>query len=121
MKKVVFTVQDDVCLKNNKDPNAVELFAVLPHYGIVEDYDRHIANLKADYQKALDSMTAQYNAIKEQELTADEILLVRTYRDNKQTIVTEYVAKNDELANELQAIKSANEIRNAQIKALLEK
>jgi hypothetical protein len=92
MKKYVFTVKEDICNANNKDVNATELLSIMSHYGTVVDYDRDIAVVKAEYQAAIDNLNAQLGAIKEQELTADEIAMIKAYRDNKNVVVAQFTA-----------------------------
>lgn len=121
MKKVVFTIKDDVCLRNGKDAaKQAELLTVLTHYGVVEDFDRVMASAQADWQRALNEMTAQYNAIAEQKLTADELAMVKAYRENKSAVVSEYIVEADSYKQQLSAIKTEHEARVAKLKALLE-
>ena len=64
-------------LKNGKDAaKQAELLTVLTHYGTVEDFDRVMASVQAEWQRALNEMTAQYNAIADQKLTPDELSMV---------------------------------------------
>ena len=120
MKELVVKIKDDVCLKNGKDAASVaKLLDVLTHFGTVEDYSRHIANLKADWQKSLDDMTAQYNAIADQKLTSDEYAMVKAYRDSKATVVAEYTVKVDELTETLRSVKEKQEQTKALIIAQL--
>lgn len=120
MKKVVLTIKDDVCAKNGKDVNATELLTVMSHYGTVESYDSVVAKDKAEYQATIDNLNAQLNAIKEQELTVDEIKMVKAYRENKSAVVAEYVAEAETYKSQLNAIKTEHEQRVARLKALLE-
>lgn len=116
MKKIVVTIKDEVCLKNGKDEaSQAKLLEVLTHYGTVEDYSKHVAVLETAWQKSLDDMTAQYNAIVEQALTKDEISMVKAYRDCKADIAVEYTTKIDELTTTMQKIKEKHE----QTKALI--
>ena len=119
MKKYAFTLKEDICEKNGKDVNATELLSVMSHYGVIEDYDKSTLQLRMEYQSSIDNLTAKLNAIKEQELTIDEIKMVRAYREGKSEVVAQYVAKADEYAKQLQQVKEENEKRTAQIKAIL--
>ena len=83
MKKYVFTIKDDVCAANGKDVEATELLAKMKLWGDVEDYDRAVAAVRAEYQATIDGLNAQLSAIKDQELTADEIRLIIFYRELK--------------------------------------
>ena len=121
MKKYVFTVRDDVCIANGKDAEATELLAKMKLYGTVEDYDRANATMKAEYQANIDNLTAQLTAIKEQELTADEIDMVLAYRANKAKISEKFINRIDELEGELVEIKNEEQIRCEKIMALFNK
>lgn len=120
MKELVVVIKDDVCLRNNKDAASVaKLLEVLTHYGTVEDYSRHVANLKAGWQKSLDDMTAQYNAIADQALTNDEFAMVKAYRDCKAEVVSTYDVKVSELTETLRTVKEKQEQTKALILAQL--
>ncbi len=119
MKKYVFTIKDDVCSANNKDINATELLGVMQHYGVVEDYDKVVAGVSNEYQSSIDGLTRQLTAIKDQELTDDEIAMVKAYRAQKQNTIASYKAVAENYASQLQAVKAENEQRNARIKAIL--
>jgi hypothetical protein len=120
MKELVVVIKDDICLRNGKDAASVaKLLDVLTHFGTVEDYGRHVANLKAGWQKSLDDMTAQYNAIAEQALTADEFAMVKAYRESKAEVVAEYTVKVDELTETLRSVKEKQEQTKALIIAQL--
>lgn len=119
MKKIVFTIKDDVCLANGKDVNATELIAIMGHYGTVEDYDKHMAKTQSEYQVTLNNMISQFNAIKDQELTADEIEIVKSYRESKASVVVEYESKVSALMSQLQTVKEESKKRYEQIKAII--
>ena len=120
MKKLIVTIKDEVCLKNGKDAaSQAKLLEVLTHYGSVEDYNRHIATLEAGWQKSLDEMTAQYNAIADQNLTKDELCMVKAYRESKADVVCEYTVKIDELTETLRNVKEKQEQTKALILAQL--
>lgn len=119
MKKVVLTIKEDICQRNNKDVNATELLSVMSHYGVVEDYEAATTKDRAESQSIIDGLTAQLNAIKEQELTIDEIKMVKSYRENKSSVVSEYVAEAEQYKSQLQAVKNEHEQRVAKLKAIL--
>lgn len=119
MKKYVFTIKDDVCAANNKDVNAVELIGVMQHYGIVEDYDKVTASIANEYQSSIDGLTRQLTAIKDQELTDDEIAIVKAYRTQKANTVASYKAVAESYAAQLQDVKKKHEDMNSKIKAIL--
>lgn len=120
MKKYVFTMKEDVCEANQKTTEQqIKILDKLREYGAVEDYDKVIAPVQAEYQGVVDNLTAQLNAIKEQELTVDEIKIVKAYRENKASVVNEYIAETDKYKAQLEAVKTENEQRVAKLKAIL--
>lgn len=119
MKKFVFTIKDDICSANGKDVNASELLAVMGHYGTVEDYEKVVSSVKGEYQEAIDHLSLQLNAIKDQQLTDDEIRVVKNYRDCKSAVVAQYTAEINTYKTQLTAVKQENEQRNARIMAIL--
>lgn len=120
MKKFVFTMKDDVCEAHGKDAaNQTELLNVMTHYGTVEDYEKVIAPVQAEYQGVVDNLTAQLTSIKEQELTIDEIKMIKAYRENKTSVVNEYIAEADKYKAQLESVKTENEQRVAKLKAIL--
>lgn len=109
MKKYVFTVKDDVCLANGKDVNATHVLEVMKTYGTVEDYDAVIAKIKAEYQEALDNVVAQNEAIKQQNLSDEEIALVNEYRKQRARAVQVYIEENAKLNKTLEEVKIEHE------------
>ena len=92
MEAKVFTLMEDVCAANGKtDAQKNDLFKVLTTYGTVEDLEAVVAKERAKYQAVIDNLTRQYEAIKDQELTDDEIKMVYAYREGKASVVAEYV------------------------------
>ena len=106
MKKYVFTIKDDVCIANGKDIEATELLAKMRLWGEVEDYDKAISAVKAEYQTTVDNVTAQYNAIKDRELTDDDIVWLNFIRERK-AIETEcfvkQIAARDKVIDDVRA------------------
>ena len=120
MKQYVFTMKDDVCSLNGKtEAQKEEVLKVLTHYGTVEEYDNVVAAERAKYQQVIDNQTKQIEAIKEQELTVDELKIVKIYRECKQSNDAQHLARINELVGQLESVKSEQEKRNAQIKAIL--
>ena len=115
MNKVVLTIKDDICAKNGKDVNATELLTVMSHYGTVEAYDEVVAKDRAEYQATIDNLSAQLNAIKEQELTVDEIKMVKAYRENKSAVVSDCEKRINVMA---ETLRLGNE-KLAQAKAVI--
>jgi hypothetical protein len=113
-------MKDDVCTLNGKtDAQKEEVLKVLTHYGTVEDYDNVVANERAKYQSVIDNQTKQIEAIKEQDLTVDEMKIVKIYRECKQSNDAQHLARINELVCQLETVKTENDRRNAQIKAIL--
>ena len=121
MKKVVLTIKEDVCVKNNKDVNATELLNVMAHYGTVETYESATAKDKAEFQATIDSLNNQLNDIKEQELTVDEIKMVKAYRENKSAVVADCEKKLNAMAETLRLGNEKLAQAKAVISAQLEK
>lgn len=120
MKQYVFTLKDDVCSANGKtEAQKAEMLKVLTHYGTLEDYDAVVAGERARYQQVIDNQTKQIEAIKEQDLTLDEMKIVKMYRECKQSNDAQHLARINELVGQLEAVKSENDRRSAQIKAIL--
>ena len=122
MKKYVFTIKDDVCAANGKDVEATELLQKMKLWGDVEDYEKAIAAVRAEYQVTIDNLKAQNDAIKDQELTDDEIALLNSYRACKKATGDAYQARINALekhiednAKDFQAkLTKAIEVLNAQ-------
>lgn len=121
MEKYVFTVRDDVCIANGKDVSATELLAKMKLWGDVEPFERVVASIKAEYQSAVDNLTAQLNSIKEQKLTNDEIILVNCYRECKKSFSEKDIKRIAELEQQLQIVKDEHEVLSTNIIALLQK
>lgn len=121
MKKVVLTIKDDVCAANGKDVNATELLEKMKLWGEVTDFNKETAALSAEYQASIDSLAAQLNAVKAQELTSDELALIGSYRECKTEIGEKYQVRIDALEGQLEDIKSEEENRLAQIMDILTK
>lgn len=97
MKAYVFTMKEDVCSANGKtESQKQEVLKVLTHYGTIEDYDSVVAKERMKYQEVIDNQRGQLEAIKDQELTDDEIDMVKAYRSAKNTVVVKHVAVEEE-------------------------
>lgn len=121
MKEILFTVRDDVCAKTGRDPNATELIEAMKNYGTVEDFEAVENRVRQEYQKTFDNLTAQYNAIKDQELSDSELKLIKTLRECKQVDEQVYTTKIAELESQLTIIKQENEERAIKIREILER
>lgn len=124
MKKVVLTIKEDICEKNGKDPNATELLSVATHYGSVEDFSVAVDKVKGEYQATIDNLSNQLASIKEQELTPDEIEMVKAYRKNKAMVVADCEKKINAMAETLrlgnEKLAQAKAVISAQLEKLSE-
>lgn len=120
MKQYVFTMKEDVCSLNGKtDAQKEEVLKVLSHYGTVEDYEVVIAGEREKYQAVIDNQSKQIEAIKDQDLTVDEMKIVNMYRECKKSNDAQHLSRINDLVNQLEAVRNEQEKRNAQIKAIL--
>ena len=119
MKKYVFTIKDDVCASNGKPVEATELLAKMKLWGDVEDYEKVVASVRAEYQEVVDNLTKQIAAIKEQELTDDEIVLLNAYRACKKSTGDKYQARIDVLEKHLNETREDYQAKFAKISELL--
>lgn len=120
-KKFVFTIQEDICLRNDKPVDAVELLKVMSSYGTVVSYDEAISVVKAEDQKIIDGLTAQVTAIKDLNLTEDEIFLVNAYRSLKAEKERKLIAENEMLSNKLQEAQEIFSSTMGKIQAIVNK
>lgn len=124
MEKYLLTIDEATCNEHNKDVKATELLSVMSHYGKVEKYEIVEARVLADHQKVIDGLSKQLNDIKEQELTPDEIAMVKEYRRNKQAVVAEFDAKLKAMAETLrlgnEKLAQAKAVISAQLEKLSE-
>lgn len=119
MKKFVFTIKDDVCAANGKDTEATELLAKMKLWGDVEDYEHALVAVRAEYQAVIDNLNAQLAAIKDQELTDDEIVLLNAYRGCKQSTGNVFQTRIAALENELAELIAGYQKKIAQVNELL--
>lgn len=107
MKQFVFTMLDDVCTENNKtEAQKQEVLKVLTHYGSVEDFDTVLASERAKYQTVIDNQTKQIEAIKDQDLTADEMAMVKAYRIAISGVVAQHRAVEAECRKTIETLES---------------
>ena len=113
-------MKEDVCSLNGKtDAQKEEVLKVLSHYGTVEDYEVVIAGEREKYQAVIDNQSKQIEAIKDQDLTVDEMKIVNMYRECKKSNDAQHLSRINDLVNQLEAVRNEQEKRNAQIKAIL--
>lgn len=117
--KFIFIVKADVCTANGKDVNATKILEVMKTYGTVEDYETHIKALRSEDKKTIDNLVAQVEAIKSQNLTADEIELINVYRKLIAASNKVHIDEKETLRKQLDDVYAENEERNAAIAALI--
>lgn len=106
MKKVVFTVKDDVCARNGKDPNATDLFAVMGHYGTIESYDTVIAKVSAEQNSIIVGLNQKISSMEQSSAAEIELPVLRAIRDLVDASVS--IVK-DENAQLKESLKKADE------------
>lgn len=106
MKKVVFTVKDDVCARNGKDPNATDLFAVMGHYGTIESYDSVIAKVAAEQNSIIVGLNQKISSMEQSSAAEVELPVLRAIRDLVDASVS--IVK-DENAQLKESLKKADE------------
>lgn len=119
MKKLVITIQDDVCAKNNRDPEGTALIEAAKSFGKVELWEDAIAAEKKEYQHVIKNLTDQVEAITEHGVTPMELEVLRAVRKKSATETAEFKATIAERDAQLLAVQTENENRNAQIKSIL--
>lgn len=119
MKSIVITVLDDVCVKNNKDPDAVHLIEAAKSYGKVEDLDAVLVSERVKYEEIIKNLKAQLDACAEHGVTDAELEILRLVRKKANDENAEYEARIAEKDKMLDAIKVENEKRIEQIKTIL--
>ena len=119
MKNIVLKIKENVCLQNGKDPAATELIQKMRLWGDVTSLEDEIAKVEAEYQKVIDDITTQFNAIKSQELTPDEIVLLNSYRECKAATGEAYEKRINSLEQCLEDVRVASKKRAEQIAQLV--
>jgi hypothetical protein len=119
VKKYVLTVMPDVAIANGKDPAATELLEKMAPYGKVVPLESEVAAIRTEYQSSIDNLGKQLLAIKDQELTEDEILFLNFYRERKAANGKVYQQRINALESQLDEISAENQKRLAQIAAIL--
>lgn len=119
MEKIVITFKEDVMAQNQKSvPQKEELVKLLYKYGSVEDYEGAVSKLKAEYQATIDNLNTQYKAIADQNLSANEIKLVKLLRDILVLEGKDYLERIALLEKTLTDVRIENQNRAKQIIAM---
>ena len=115
---VIFT--EDIMRANNKTETMLpDVIERLGHYGKVIPLADYIKTKSEEYQATINSLTTQLDKIIDQELTVDEIKIVKAYRENKAEVVAQYLAEVEKYKSELTGIKSEFELKTAKLRAIL--
>ncbi len=118
-REFIFIVRADKCTENGKDVNATKILEVMRTYGDVLDYETHVKELRATDQETIKNLVAQVEAIKAQNLSADEIHFVNEYRKLKAAAVKEHIDEKEALRKQLDDVYAENEKRNDLIAELI--
>lgn len=120
VKDYAVIITEDIMRAHNKTEDMLpDVIERLGHYGKVIPLADYIKAKSEEYQATINSLTAQLDKIIEQELTVDEIKIVKAYRENKTAVVSEYLAEVEKYKTELEGIKSEFELKTAKLKAIL--
>ena len=99
MKVIVITIQDDICAKNGRDPEATALIEAARSFGKVESGDAFLNAERAKYQQVIDNLKTQVEATAENRVTPDELEILRAVRKksaNENTAYEKTIAERDE-------------------------
>ena len=119
MKQYAITFMEDVATANGRNPDPTEFIAEAKLRGKVVDFDEAVKEIRAECQRTIDNLAKQLNAIKDQELTPDEIVLLNTYRDCKAATGEAYLKRIEGLEKCLEDVRVASQKRAAQIAQLV--
>ena len=115
MRKVVFTIKDDICAKNGKDVNATELFSVMSKYGSIEAYETVLAKETAELNSIIKGLNEKLSTIEEYNVSETELPVLKAHRGSVEKHVSVVKAENDTLKDSL---KKADERAKNMSKAI---
>jgi hypothetical protein len=118
MKKIVITIQDDVCVKNGRDPEATALIEAAKSFGKVESWDSAILAEKTQYQASLDNIRKNLESIKDFGVTEAELEVLKVLRKKSAAEAAAFEKTIADRDAQLNAIKVESENRVAQIRAI---
>ena len=129
MKDIVIHVREDICAKHKRDPEATKLIEVAKEFGSVESLESAIAkersehqevvkNLKVEYEKTIAGLEERIAKILEQEVTPEEIKVLKVLREKSSVEATQYLTAIAARDEQLKIIAAENENRVAQLKSL---
>lgn len=119
MEKYVFTFSEDQATANGRNPDPSNFIAEMKLRGKVTPYEDDLRGVRTEYQGIIDNLTAQYTAIKSQELTPDEIVLLNSYRECKSATGEAYEKRINSLEQCLEDVRVASKKRAEQIAQLV--
>ncbi len=119
MKTIVITILDDVCAANGKDPEATNLIEVAKSYGKVEYWESAVATERTKYQSIINNLTAQLDAISENNVSPTELEVLKAVRKKANVESSAYEQAIAERDAQLKAVQLESENRATQIKAIL--
>lgn len=119
MKDFVVHVLEDVCVKNGRDPDAAKLIEIAKTFGSVEPLDSALAAERAKNQVVINNLTAQIDLIKEQEVTPEELEVLRALRKKSEKEGREYSEEIAHLKGQLEKVVEESESRAQAIRAIL--
>lgn len=97
MEKKLFILKDEVCAQNGKTEAEVQkLYEVMTHFGEIKPFEQATKEIEVEYQAIIDNLNAQIRAIKDLELTADEITIVKAYRLARNEVTAKHTALEQE-------------------------
>lgn len=130
MKDIVIHIREDICARNERDPEATKLLEVAKQYGSVETLDSALASERAEHQAVIRNLSTQYDSqidalkaemehIKEFKVTEEELKILRVVRAKSAIEASNYEEAIRSRDEQLKEIRLENEDRNAKIIALL--
>ena len=105
MAKWVLDIREDICKANGKDVQATELLKVMQTYGEVVPFASAVASEVAPLQNTIDNLVKQIEAIEDQELTDDEMAMVKAYRLAMSGVVAKHIAVEQECRKTIETLQ----------------
>ena len=116
MEKIVITFKEDIMAKNQKSATQKDdLIKLLDKYGTVEDYEKSVQKIREEYQTTIDNLDKEYKAIADQNLTENEIRLVKLLREVLVAEGKDYLERIALLEKTLNDVRTENQARAKQI------
>lgn len=107
MKKVLLTIKEDAIHKNNLSEAEVrKLLDTMAHFGTVVEFDAAVASMQREYQGTIDELDKQLQKVEAQKLTADEIAIINSYREQKIVVCAEANERAEKFKSALNSHKA---------------